>query len=61
MHVYSNMKVMFQLLDDIAELFYGVQRRNPLQGMFGDILKVLILLFPYFFQEYLAPALCFIT
>ncbi|KAJ6892354.1 Golgi to ER traffic protein 4 [Populus alba x Populus x berolinensis] len=27
-------------LDEIAELFYGVQRRNPLQGMFGDIFKV---------------------
>ncbi|KAG6760325.1 hypothetical protein POTOM_036836 [Populus tomentosa] len=26
-------------LDEIAELFYGVQRRNPLQGMFGDIFK----------------------
>ncbi|XP_021897915.1 Golgi to ER traffic protein 4 homolog [Carica papaya] len=30
-----------ELLDDIAELFYGVQRRNPLQGMFGDILKMM--------------------
>ncbi|KAJ6325386.1 hypothetical protein OIU76_012465 [Salix suchowensis] len=29
-----------ELLDDIAELFYGVQRKNPLQGMFGDIFKV---------------------
>ncbi|KAJ6767893.1 hypothetical protein OIU74_021709 [Salix koriyanagi] len=28
-----------ELLDEIAELFYGVQRRNPLQGMFGDIFK----------------------
>lgn len=35
----SNM-IMVQLLDEIAELFYGVQRRNPLQGMFGDIFKV---------------------
>ncbi|CAN0825372.1 Protein GET4 [Linum grandiflorum] len=26
-------------LDDIGEVFYGVQRRNPL-GMFGDIFKV---------------------
>ncbi|PNT17968.1 hypothetical protein POPTR_010G217400v4 [Populus trichocarpa] len=28
-------------LDEIAELFYGVQRRNPLQGMFGDIFKMM--------------------
>jgi len=35
----SNM-IMVQLLDEIAELFYGVQRRNPLQGMFGDIFQV---------------------
>uniref|UniRef100_A0A803P238 Golgi to ER traffic protein 4 homolog n=1 Tax=Cannabis sativa TaxID=3483 RepID=A0A803P238_CANSA len=28
-----------ELLDDIAEKFYGVRRRNPLQGMFGDIFK----------------------
>ncbi|XVF23692.1 hypothetical protein REPUB_Repub13aG0061400 [Reevesia pubescens] len=28
-----------ELLDDIAEKFYGVQRRNPLQGMFGDLFK----------------------
>ncbi|KAJ6986940.1 hypothetical protein NC653_020239 [Populus alba x Populus x berolinensis] len=28
-----------ELLDEIAELFYGVQRRNPLQGMFGDIFQ----------------------
>ena len=32
--------IMDQRLDEIAELFYGVQRRNPLQGMFGDIFKV---------------------
>ncbi|MBA0815473.1 hypothetical protein Gohar_000242 [Gossypium harknessii] len=31
-----------ELLDEIAEKFYGVQRRNPLQGMFGDLLKVII-------------------
>ncbi|KAB5544179.1 hypothetical protein DKX38_012291 [Salix brachista] len=30
-----------ELLDEIAELFYGVQRRNPLQGMFGDIFKMM--------------------
>ncbi|XWS07893.1 hypothetical protein CRYUN_Cryun41cG0031400 [Craigia yunnanensis] len=29
-----------ELLDDIAEKFYGVQRRNPLQGMFGDLFKL---------------------
>ncbi|CAL1387138.1 unnamed protein product [Linum trigynum] len=28
-------------LDDIGEVFYGVQRRNPLQGMFGDIFKMM--------------------
>lgn len=27
------------MLDDIAEKFYGVQRKNPM-GMFGDIFKV---------------------
>ncbi|WRX11818.1 Golgi to ER traffic protein 4 - like 1 [Theobroma cacao] len=31
-----------ELLDDIGEKFYGVRRRNPLQGMFGDLLKVII-------------------
>ncbi|XP_043712751.1 protein GET4 [Telopea speciosissima] len=30
-----------ELLDVIAEKFYGVQRRNPLQGMFGDIFKMM--------------------
>ncbi|KAF4389157.1 hypothetical protein F8388_026886, partial [Cannabis sativa] len=30
-----------ELLDDIAEKFYGVRRRNPLQGMFGDIFKLI--------------------
>ncbi|XVE99382.1 hypothetical protein REPUB_Repub03eG0193300 [Reevesia pubescens] len=30
-----------ELLDDIAEKFYGVQRRNPLQGMFGDLFKMM--------------------
>ncbi|KAL5069565.1 hypothetical protein RYX36_020452 [Vicia faba] len=29
-----------ELLDDIAEKFYGVQRRNPM-GMFGDIFKMM--------------------
>ncbi|PPR87779.1 hypothetical protein GOBAR_AA32910 [Gossypium barbadense] len=28
-----------ELLDEIAEKFYGIQRRNPLQGMFGDLFK----------------------
>lgn len=32
---------MVQLLDEIAERFYGVQRKNPMQGMFGDIFKVI--------------------
>ncbi|XVF83304.1 hypothetical protein PTKIN_Ptkin16aG0476100 [Pterospermum kingtungense] len=30
-----------ELLDDIAEKFYGVQRRNPLQGVFGDLFKMM--------------------
>lgn len=30
-----------ELLDEIAEKFYGVRRRNPLQGMFGDIFKLM--------------------
>ncbi|XP_022748491.1 Golgi to ER traffic protein 4 homolog isoform X1 [Durio zibethinus] len=28
------------LLDDIAEKFYGVKRRNPLEGMFGELFKM---------------------
>ncbi|KAK6228139.1 hypothetical protein SCA6_000479 [Theobroma cacao] len=32
-----------ELLDDIGEKFYGVRRRNPLQGMFGDLLKMDVL------------------
>ncbi|KNA24235.1 hypothetical protein SOVF_017830 [Spinacia oleracea] len=30
-----------ELLDEIAERFYGVQRKNPMQGMFGDIFKMM--------------------
>ncbi|XP_010558797.1 PREDICTED: Golgi to ER traffic protein 4 homolog [Tarenaya hassleriana] len=30
-----------ELLDDIAGRFYGVQRRNPLQGMFGGIFNMM--------------------
>lgn len=30
-----------ELLDEIAEKFYGVRRRNPMQGMFGDIFKMM--------------------
>ncbi|KAB2047121.1 hypothetical protein ERO13_A13G021600v2 [Gossypium hirsutum] len=30
-----------ELLDEIAEKFYGIQRRNPLQGMFGDLFKMM--------------------
>ncbi|XP_044461795.1 protein GET4 [Mangifera indica] len=30
-----------ELLDEIAERFFGVKRRNPLQGMFGDIFKMM--------------------
>ncbi|XP_052199284.1 protein GET4 isoform X2 [Diospyros lotus] len=33
--------VFNELLDDVAEKFYGVQRRNPLQGMFGDFIKMM--------------------
>lgn len=32
--------MMVQLIDEIALKFYGVQRRNPMQGMLGDIFKV---------------------
>lgn len=28
-----------ELLDEIAEKFYGVKRKNPMQGMLGDIFK----------------------
>ncbi|XP_057981893.1 protein GET4 [Malania oleifera] len=30
-----------ELLDEIAERFYGVPRRNPMQGMFGDLFKMM--------------------
>ncbi|KAL4341705.1 hypothetical protein GQ457_08G011130 [Hibiscus cannabinus] len=30
-----------EMLDEIAEKFYGVQRRNPLQGIFGDLFKMM--------------------
>lgn len=30
-----------ELLDEIAKKFYGVQRKNPLQGIFGDIFKMM--------------------
>ncbi|CAH9114180.1 unnamed protein product [Cuscuta europaea] len=30
-----------ELLDEIAEIFYGVQRQSPLQGMFGDFFKMM--------------------
>ena len=33
-----------QYLDEIAERFYNVQRRNGMQGMLGDFMKVLLLL-----------------
>ncbi|GJY09525.1 Golgi to ER traffic protein 4 [Tanacetum coccineum] len=29
------------LLEDIGEKFYGVRRKNPLQGMFGELFKTL--------------------
>ncbi|KAL4621369.1 hypothetical protein ACB092_06G222600 [Castanea dentata] len=30
-----------ELLDEIVAKFYGVRRRNPLQGVFGDIFKMM--------------------
>ncbi|KAL7184661.1 hypothetical protein ACSBR2_026748 [Camellia fascicularis] len=33
--------VLNELLDGIAEKFYGVRRRNPLQGIFGDFFKMM--------------------
>ncbi|KAK9282621.1 hypothetical protein L1049_010839 [Liquidambar formosana] len=30
-----------ELLDEIAEKFYGVRRRNPMQGVFGDFFKMM--------------------
>ncbi|WOK95841.1 Golgi to ER traffic protein [Canna indica] len=30
-----------ELLDEIAEKFYGVRRRSPLQGIFGDLFKMM--------------------
>ncbi|KAJ9175563.1 hypothetical protein P3X46_014107 [Hevea brasiliensis] len=33
--------VFNELLDETAEKFYGVKRRNPLQGMLGDIFKMM--------------------
>ncbi|KAK4349363.1 hypothetical protein RND71_032118 [Anisodus tanguticus] len=30
-----------ELLDEVGKKFYGVQRKNPLQGMFGDIFKIM--------------------
>ncbi|KAK8611110.1 hypothetical protein V6N13_131173 [Hibiscus sabdariffa] len=41
-----------QLLDEIAEKFYGVQRRNSLQGMFGDLFKVIIDILIKIISEY---------
>ncbi|XP_059628257.1 protein GET4 [Cornus florida] len=33
--------VFNELLDEIAEKFYGVRRKNPLQGIFGDFFKMM--------------------
>lgn len=30
-----------ELLDDVAEKFYGVQRRNAMPGMFGELFKMM--------------------
>ncbi|KAA3454066.1 Golgi to ER traffic protein 4-like protein [Gossypium australe] len=42
--------MMVQLLDEIAEKFYGVQRRNPLQGMFGDLFKLQLPCYIFLFE-----------
>ncbi|KAI3705360.1 hypothetical protein L1987_75596 [Smallanthus sonchifolius] len=31
--------LMYLSIDDIGEKFYGVRRKNPLQGMFGELFK----------------------
>lgn len=36
----ENFVYLVKLLDEIAQIFYGVQRKNPMEGMFGDIFKV---------------------
>lgn len=39
--MFNNLNIILvQLLDDIGEKFYGVRRKNPLQGMFGELFKV---------------------
>ncbi|KAI9156253.1 hypothetical protein LWI28_003010 [Acer negundo] len=30
-----------EMLDEIAEKFYGIKRRNPLQGVFGELFKMM--------------------
>ncbi|KAH7547957.1 hypothetical protein JRO89_XS14G0044300 [Xanthoceras sorbifolium] len=34
-------EILVQMLDEIAEKFYGIKRRNPLQGMFGELFKMM--------------------
>ncbi|KAJ0657420.1 putative golgi to ER traffic protein [Helianthus annuus] len=34
-----------ELLEDIGEKFYGVRRKNPLQGMFGELFKRRLLVY----------------
>lgn len=41
----SDKKTVVQMLDEIAEKFYGIKRRNPLQGMFGELFKVIVIRF----------------
>lgn len=33
--------VFNELLDEIVEKFYGVRRKNPMQGLFGDFFKMM--------------------
>ena len=41
-HTLLPLTITYQLLDEIAEKFYGVQRRNSMPGgMFGEIFKVI--------------------
>lgn len=44
------------MLDEIAQKFYGVQRRNPM-GMFGDIFKVTLTIHILFNKFNLATSL----
>lgn len=52
---FNTMLFVIQFIDLIAEKFYGVQRRNPLQGIFGDFFKVgvfSVFWFPYILKTF---------